>query len=80
MSICEVEYIELSRAATELGVTSRHIRNLCEQFDWFGGKMGDVWVLTREELDRMKITPRRYRGRPKGSVKPRKPIGVSVPV
>jgi hypothetical protein len=81
MPLQDVEYLSLSRAAVILGLRDRRVRDLCEEYDWFGGKLGDdpgaPWVITREEVNKMRITPRRGPGRPPGS---RKPIGEPVSV
>lgn len=65
MSMRDVEYVSIEQAATELGLSERTIRWYCEQYDWFGGRCGKGWVLTRDEVDKMKTFPRPSAGRPK---------------
>ena len=76
-------YLTMETCATELGIAERTVRWLCEKFDWFGGKRGgdnaiptEPWVITRDELERMKMTPRPSAGRP--AVRKRRPIGESA--
>jgi hypothetical protein len=56
-------YIPLIDAASELGLSDRQVRYLCEQGQ-LGSKMGKHWVITREELSVFKSVPRRGPGRP----------------
>jgi hypothetical protein len=72
MPLADVQYMSSAEAAEALSLSERTIRILCEQFDWFGGKVGNLWVITQEEVDKMKVTPRR------GPGQPRKPIGDSM--
>lgn len=71
----EIEYLNAEDAARKMGVSKRTIRNLAEEYDWFGTLLGllDVpgrpFVFLQSEIDRMMVTPRRSPGRP------RKPIG-----
>lgn len=74
MENSENNYRTVEDAARQLGVSSRTVRNLCEEHDWFGGKLGTsaTWVLTQEEVDKMHTLPRRGPGRPR---KPLIPMG-----
>lgn len=67
MSLENVEYVPLDQVARELSLSGRQIRNLCDEFAWFGGRMGKIWVITREEVEKMKVTSRRGPGRPRKS-------------
>lgn len=63
MSVVERTYIPLIQVAEELKLSDRQVRYLCERGQ-LGSKMGKHWVITREELDVFKSTPRRGPGRP----------------
>ncbi len=68
VSLVNVEYVPLDQVARELSLSGRQVRNLCNEFDWFGGRMGKICVITREEVEKMKVTSRRGPGRPRKSV------------
>ena len=57
------EYVPLIYAASELGLSDRQVRYLCEQGQ-LGSKMGKHCVITRDELTTFKSVPRRGPGRP----------------
>lgn len=67
----ERTYATVQDAARRLGVSERTVRNLCEEYEWFGGKLGTsaTWVLTEPEIAKMQVTPRKGPGRP-----PRNPV------
>jgi excisionase family DNA binding protein len=52
-------------AAEELGLTPQRVREFCQQ-GRLGRRVGRQWVITREELERFKQTPRPP-GRPRKS-------------
>jgi hypothetical protein len=69
----QIEFVSVAEAADELNLSERQVRNLAEEFEWFGGRCGSGWVFTREQVEHFKTFPRRGAGRP------RKPLG-SQPV
>jgi excisionase family DNA binding protein len=56
-------YVSVSEAAEELGVSARQVRHMCANGE-LGEKMGKHWVITRDELEKIKRTPQRGPGRP----------------
>jgi len=75
----EIQYLNVEDAARKMGVSKRTIRNLADNYEWFGSPLGTSeeggrpWVFLQSEIDRMMITPRRSPGRP------RHPIGEEAP-
>jgi len=65
-----VKYLTVDDAGTQLGISGRTVRTLCEQYEWFGTRLGATatWVLLQDEIDRMKITSRPKQGRPRNPI------------
>jgi excisionase family DNA binding protein len=61
----QTEFLSVEEAAAELGLTSRRVRQICEQ-GTIGQRVGGVWIIERRELEKFKRLDR-PRGRPKGS-------------
>jgi len=59
----KTEFVPLTEAADEIGLSLRQVRHLCSQGK-LGTKMGKHWVITRGELNRFIDKPRRGPGRP----------------
>ncbi|HEY0737195.1 MAG TPA: helix-turn-helix domain-containing protein [Herpetosiphonaceae bacterium] len=63
-------WLTATEAAEYLDVSRSTINNMTKQIDpvtgkHYGTRRGALWLFTREELDRWKVTPRHAGGRPK---------------
>lgn len=51
------EFLTAKEAADRLGVTDARVRQLCIQYQSIGKKHGNAWILTGEDIERIKALP-----------------------
>ena len=63
MSMSTLDLLSINDAAGELGVSPERVGQFCRE-GRLGQKVGERWVIPRDELEQFRRIPRR-RGRPK---------------
>ncbi len=51
------EFLTCKEAAERLGVTDARVRQLCIQYENIGKKLGFMWLLSTEDVDRIRALP-----------------------
>lgn len=51
------EFLTSKEAAAKLGVSDARVRQLCIQYENIGKKLGFMWLLSGEDLDRIRALP-----------------------